>query len=92
MSRKKFYTFEELSNYLSKLERNKEVRPDYKFYTDLYNEWNKWFEENIDDEEKLLFILYHRGDVKLNIENPDTRKVYPKKMWDINPFLGMKDE
>lgn len=86
MNRKKFYTFAELSNYLFKLERNKEVRPDYKFYTDLYNEFGAWMANNIDVDTAVKFMKYHKNNSEAN------EKIYPKKMWDINPFLTMKDE
>lgn len=87
MSRKKFYTFAELSNYLSKLERNKEVRPDYKFYTRLWDEFGAWMANNVDVDTAVKFMKYHKHN-----EGFGTEKIYPKKMRDINPFLGMKDE
>ena len=79
---KKFYTFAELSNYLSKLERNKEVRPDYEFYNTLYNEFVAWMNDNIDTDTIAKFMEYHLHN------GSATNKIYPKKMWDIEPYLS----
>lgn len=85
--RKKFYTFAELSNYLSKLENNKKQRPDYEFWNKLYDEFVAWMQNNIDDDTIAELTVYH-----LKNAGEGLKKIYPKKMWDINPFLEMKDE
>ena len=85
MSRKKFYTFAELSNYLSKLENNKKQGPDFEFWNNLYDEFGAWMVDNFGCDSVVEFMKYHRHNV-----GEGTNKLYPKKMWDIISILKNK--
>lgn len=77
--KKKFYTFAELSNYLTILDKNKNTSLQWRT---LYDEFGKYLYDNVDRDTVISFIRYHYHN-----EGNGTDKIYPKTMWNIEEYV-----
>lgn len=73
---KNFYTFAQLSNILSLIERNKDNNLGFAV---LYTEFGSWLASNVDVDNAIKFMAYHKKNI-----GKGTDRLYPKTLFNIN--------